>query len=181
MSDSIQVTGAQFQATVPYCALEWATPYLSESLTWGAIWNDSSITDVQRQAALVQATKEIDQQVYIGRRLNLGQEREFPRYLEQKSLGDVFYLQDNIPLDVAKATAIQAAYLIEQHQAGHNYKGRQDIQAQGLTGVNRVGASESYDLVKARRHQLCREAYELLVPYIAKTGSLESPYSYRST
>lgn len=172
--DDVQAKGSEFRATLPYADLEWANLFMAENLVWGAYW--SKADDAQKNAALIQATQEIDQLVYIGRKLYVAQDREWPRYLDLGSIGDIYYLENQIPIDVARACVIQAAYILREFLYGHGSKDRQNHQQQGLSGINRVGASESYDHAKARRHQLCRESYELLVIYLAKTGNLQDPF-----
>ena len=168
--DDAQAKGADFRAVTSYADLSWADQFMAETLQWGHYWNRANGT--QQQQGLNQATHELDQMVYLGRKLYINQDREWPRYLDLGSIGDIYYLENQIPIDVVKATVIQAAYILREFLYGHGYKDRQNHQQQGLTGITRTGASESYDHAKARRHQLCREAYELLIPYLHKTGDV---------
>lgn len=172
--DQVQATGGNFQEIVAYVDVEYANSFMAANLVWGEWWSQG--TDAQKGAALQQATVELDQLVYIGRKLYVNQQREWPRYLDLRSYGDIYNLQEAILPDVARATCIQAAYILKNFLLGHDHKGRQNHQQQGLSSIQRVGANESYDHAKARRHQLCREAYEILIPYLSKTGNMEDPF-----
>jgi hypothetical protein len=135
-------------------------------------WLNGGLTDVKKNIALKNATQNVDELAYQGTRLYVGQIREFPRVLQMESAHDAYASSDEIPTKVIWATCIQAYYLAHSILGqGHDAGARQDAQFQGLSGVSRVGASESYNHSKARRHNLCREAYQLLSNFVAKTAT----------
>lgn len=169
-----QNQAGDFQDVFSYATLEYADEYLGTKLSTKAVWTSLSTED--KEAALREATLDMDTQTYSGRKLYVAQEREFPRFLDQGSIGDVFYLQDLILPDIANACCEQAWWIAKTYVEGHDHRERQEHQFQGANSIQRVGAGESYDLSRARRHSLCRKAYQLLVPYIAKTGNLRDAY-----
>lgn len=179
-----QIQAGEFTPIFSYATLDYARDYFASKLSDMAFWNDK-LTEDEQTAALKEATLHMDELVYIGRKLYVAQEREWPRYLNLGTAGDIFYLETKILPDVANACCEQAIYIARLVKFGHDVSARQDHQMQGASSITRVGASESYDLNKARRHQLCRRAYQILLPYIAKTGVLKTRFDptagFRST
>ncbi len=174
-TDNRQARGADYTEIVPYTDVERADKYAASQLSLVAdAW--ATLTDAQKLKALRSATLDIDELTYVGYRLYVSQDREWPRYLSLGTVGDVYEQQDSILEFVADATCEQAMYLAYQYINGYDQRARQDQQHQGANSLSRVGASENYDLTKARRHQLCRKAYQILEPYIVKTATLNDPY-----
>lgn len=170
-SNQRQYTAGEYEEVKPYCTVEFANEHAGNYLEGMTYWGE--LNDAQKLAALRQATLELDQMVYEGARLYPNtQQREWPRFLNLGTLSTVFYLNERIPLDVAKACAVQAMWHAKNLITGHDPAGRQDAQFQGLTGLNRAGGQESWDLNKSRRHRLCRESYELVRPYLLKSGTM---------
>lgn len=178
-----QFQAGSFTEVIPYASVAYADGYFGSKMSDMAFW--ALLTAAEKLASLKEATLNIDQMTYIGRKLYIAQEREWPRYLNLGSVGDIFYLETRILPDVANATCEQAIWIARAAKYGHDHRARQEHQAQGLTGISRTGGQENYDLTKARRHPLCREALRLLNGYIARTGNLRDPYDptagFRST
>lgn len=165
----------QFQEVFSYATLDYADDYLNSKLSTKTIW--ATFSDEDKTCALREATLNIDAAFpYVGRKVYVAQVREWPRYLDLGSIGDVFYLQTLILPDIANACVEQAYFIAKNVAQGHDHKERMEHQFQGLSGINRAGAGENYNLGKARRHELCRAAYQLMNGYVARTGNLRDAY-----
>ena len=178
MSNVDQNQATSFTPVYSYATLAYAEGFFAAKLSQMAFW--ATLTEAEQQAALNEATLHMDSMVYIGRKLVINQEREWPRYLENGSIGDIAYLESKIIPDVANACCEQAYFIAQSVKYGHDHQARQEHQAQGASSIARAGANESYDLTKARRHRLCRVAYEMLKPYLAKSGNLRDPFDISS-
>lgn len=167
--DSEQVTA--FDDVVPYASVAAADQYFAFQLDKHAIWD--AFTDVQKLQLLQTATQDIDALHYVGERLNYNQAREWPRLLATEGFSDT--AEDRLPVGVAKSCCEQAYYRGRLYTTGYDPEARRDHQDQGMTAISRVGANESFDLSTARRHRLCPRAYELVRPWVCKTGNLQDP------
>jgi hypothetical protein len=173
-TDTTQAT--VFPDPIPYCSVGYADAFLATDLEKVGIW--SGLTAAQKLAALKMATRDIDQLTYVGIKQHYAQDRQFPRFFAFGTFADMFYLDNPIPEEVARACAIQAWYRAKQYVLGEETQARQDHQMQGINNVSRLGSSESSDLNRARVHNLCREAKTYLKPFIGKTGNLEREFGY---
>lgn len=172
--NSSQVQLTTLEEIVPYAAQSYADAYFASTITKNVFW--ATLTDAEKDAALKEATLNIDELHYIGNKLELAQRREWPRYLDLESYGDIFYLEQQILEIVGRACCEQAWFLARNAKQGYDPENRQEHQMMGVNSINRVGASESSDINKARRHRVCRAAYQLLLPFIVRTANLEAPY-----
>lgn len=165
-----------FNSVVSYASVGFADGYFKNTVTKWAFWNSLPVSDlnmpVDKDRALKEATLEMDKLFYVGHKLRISQEREWPRFLGMGTYGDIYYLETQIPLDVAKACAEQAYYTARLCLSGVQLDNRLDHIAQGVISQSRVGGAESVDFNVARKHKVCPDALNLLRPFIAKTGNL---------
>lgn len=166
---------------VPYASVDFSKDYfISSGITRRAFW--ASLPDSDQNApfdklgALREATMDIDQLYFTGHKLRIAQPREWPRFIGFGTYGDIFYLEQKIPVQLAMAVCEQAYYLAYNTAHGHDVDSRLDHQAQGVNSISRVGGQENADLNFARRHRICPPAMMLLRPFLAKTGNLERFY-----
>lgn len=164
-----------FTAVVPYVTNSYADGYMA-SYPGRDAW--ASSTETLKTQVLRAATMDLDKLHFVGHRLDVDQTREWPRFRDMDTYGDVFYLDDNgIPDRVAWATCEQAWFILKNYLTGIDPDDRMDAQDQGLQSVNRSGASENFDLSLSRRRKLCKAAYDWVRDYIAKTASLGEDWS----
>lgn len=136
-----------------YCTIEQATAYFADHLHAEA-W--TAATDTQQAAALVQATRCIDRQLYRGIKTQADQTRQFPRYPASDA-----------PQAVLDATCEEALALLTRGNSP-----RRQLQAEGVTAVTIGGVSESY-APGAGRGLLSREAQDLLRPWLLGAVSIQ--------
>lgn len=169
-----------FPAVVPYADITFADAYFSTTISrrrfWKTLPDNDPAQDIDKQGALCEATLVIDALYYSGHKLQISQEREWPRFLGFGTYGDIFYLEQKIPVAVAQATCEQAYYIAHTLATGGDIDARLDHQAQGIGSISRAGAQETADLNFARRHSITPRAYDLLRPFISKTGNLDRFY-----
>ncbi len=91
-----------------YLTLLEATTIFSERLGVGADWSDLSTAD--KEAALITATRRLDQEEYQGYKTVSTQALKFPRYSIEDEDG-VFYDSQALPLPLKLATAELALQL----------------------------------------------------------------------
>jgi len=165
------------QPVLPYATVNYSNDYFSDTLTRKAAWFSVPEQDpsapLDRISALREATLQLDQQYWVGHKLIIQQIREWPRYLGIGSYGDIFYLEQSIPVIIAQGCCEQAWYILNNTLRGVQLDERLDHQAQGIFSVTRAGGTESADPRHARTHKLCPEAYNLVRPLLAKTGNLD--------
>lgn len=161
-----------FADVVPYATPGVADAYFASKLGKTAIWG--LLTAAEKTAALREATLDIDELNYIGETVVTNQVRKWPRYLSVSANAETMgWLEDDtFPTQVGLACCEQAFYIAKNYKTGYDPDSRRDHQDQGLSSISRAGASESYDMLKARRHKLCLDALRLLRSYIQKTGNL---------
>jgi hypothetical protein len=171
MAFTQSLTAAEYDEVIPYASLDFANEHAGNHLTYGTYWNQ--LNDTQKLAALRQATLEFDKLHWEGWRINPNQQqREWPRWIELGGMSTVFYLNERIPMSVAKGCSMQAFYHAKNLQTGHDPAARRDLQRQGVAGIARAGSGEQWNLSKARRDGLCQEAYEEIRHLLAKSGNL---------
>jgi hypothetical protein len=172
-----------FPVVIPYASVAFADTYFAQMISrralWAALPADDVTKPVDKLGALKEATMVLDTQFYIGIKLFISQEREWPRFTNMGTLGDIFYLDQKIPLAVALATCEQAIYTVNTILQGAQTENRLDHQSQGIFSSSRVGGQESADPKFARRDSLCQASRNLLRPFLNKSGTLEAPYTMR--
>lgn len=169
-----------FPDPIPYCSVGYADSYLATDLAKVTDW--TVLTAAQKLAALKMGQKDIDQAfVYHGSKLEYSQDREFPRWTDFRTVGDIdSTIEEGIPHVVAQANAIQAWYRGRQFLNGEQVSARREHQAQGVNSIQRLNSSESSDLNRARQHNLHPEALDLIRSYVNKTGNLEERFFHGS-
>jgi len=171
----------QLPVVLPYATVNFSKQYFEQSgITrrrfWMTLADDDAGQPFDKLGALKEATLELDTLFYQGHKLLISQPREWPRFIGFGTYGDIFYLEQKIPVEVAMATCEQAYYLAYNEVHGRGVDDRLDHQAQGIGSISRVGGQENADLAWARRNRICPPAMNLLRSFIAKTGNLERFY-----
>ena len=129
-----------------YCTIENANEYFAGRLyaeSWGETDNST------KEAALKQATKEIDRQLLRGRKADPSQDLAFPRYPNA-----------TVPQAVKDATCEEALALLERSTE------RMKLQREGVKHARIGGMTEIYR-DGAGRGLISPEARELLRPWLA--------------
>jgi hypothetical protein len=129
-----------------------------------------NLTKEQKEAAILEATRDIDAGQYIGSRYARGQVLEFPRELSLDwpnnatgSLTSFSEAHERMQRDVQRALAHQALWIVRN--GGRNYHA--EAQAQGVKQYSEsVGPiREQYTYGAAAPKRLCPEAEAKLAPW----------------
>lgn len=163
------------EAREPYCTVLEANEYFNSKLQ-GKRWRRFDEQENEKLLALVEASDQIDREKFKGYKIRVFEGttlgRQWPRFLPVEELaGGLFSDLDKIPLQVREACCVQARFLLEQEERGHDMEMRQFLQLSGVTSVNRGVNQESYDISSAQNSELCPEAQRLIQPYLAVTMS----------
>lgn len=156
---------------VPYVSVAVADQYFAQKPTMQSLWN--TFTADQKLAFLRQATLELDELPYKGYKRGLsGQQRQWPRVLNDGSYHDIFYDSDVLPAQVGMACCEQAWHVAEASALGRDRELRRDLQAQGVSSINRVGAGEQSSLSGARTHRVCAAAMTYIRIFVLRSMNL---------
>lgn len=150
-----------------YLSVANATTILDERLGASA-WTDADLADQGR--ALIMATRDIDSLRISGRRYTSTQALMFPNSVQIEPA-------DEIPLDVQRACAEQALWLLQNSGTGGRSE-RQQLQAQGVSSYTIGNLSETFSGGAGASSQfgnLCSEAQRFLQGYVSRTGRLIGP------
>jgi len=168
--------------TDSYISVADADTYFAGRLNTEA-WDGAVATT--KEKALKQATREIDRQVFLGRKADSDQALEFPRcyvadprgtgwtsqYTFNVTLG--MYCDAAVPQVIKDATCEQALALLSMTTYDRE---RERAHAAGVIGGSIGDANEysSAEIVrgKMRGTRLCPEARQLLLPYLAGAVSI---------
>lgn len=180
--DALSAQQTNMPLVIPYASIEFANSYFGQAVSrrarWASIPDEDATKPVDKIGALREATLNIDTLTFQGYKYLINQPRAWPRFVAFGTYGDIFYLEQKIPIEVAWACCEQAFYLAENALRGFDVNARLDHQDQGVSSIQRAGASEQADLTLARRTPVCKLARIWLNDYIAKTGNLEHTYRY---
>ena len=149
-----------------YGTVDLADGYFEEvavSDTW------FSYSTAQKKAALKKATRDVDKLPLAGRKFDFIQALQFPRVLDYDFKQIIFDVtvagQIVVPSTVLEAAYLQAKFILDSSD-------NDVVRAvkNGITSQSIGSTSESYDksmLPIDFKTGICRESYELLVPYLA--------------
>jgi hypothetical protein len=129
-----------------YCTIEEANEYFAGRLNVEGWYETDNIT---KEAALKQATKEIDRQLLKGRKATDTQTLAFPRYPDSE-----------VPVAVKDACCEVALALLERSNSQ-----RRKLQQEGVQSFTLGNMSEAY-APGAGKGVLSQEAKELLRPWL---------------
>ena len=129
-----------------YCTTEYADEYFAGRLNVEGWYETDNIT---KEAALKQATKEIDRQLLKGRKTETSQTLAFPRYPDSE-----------VPEAVKDACCEVALALLERGNSQ-----RRKLQQEGVQSFMLGNMSETY-AAGAGKGILSQEAKELLRPWL---------------
>jgi hypothetical protein len=156
-----------------YDSIANVNTYIDDHVFDKAAWN--SCTDVQKAAAIIEATRDIDSLQYIGGRYYENQVLEFPRELSldfpnnRVGSADTVWSEAHTRMerDVKQACAYQALWIARN--SGRNYHA--ENQAQGIQRYSEaVGPiRESYTYGNAAIKRLCPEAAAKLAQWREST------------
>jgi hypothetical protein len=176
MSGNTALTFAVTSAGNSYVSAAEADEYFDLHVLFPEPWTTTQTAT--KEKALVAATRKIDMQMLIGRKVDLEQELEFPRalYSDTKStrnynntLDNNLYLlpgwvaEEEVSQAVKDATCEEALALLK---SGAEANKRAELQRQGVTSFNLGSLSESYSGGSAGIKLLSPVAAQLLARYI---------------
>ena len=151
-----------------YLSVVAATAILDERLGSSA-WTEASADDKAR--ALITATRDIDSLRFSGRQYTSTQALWFPNTFQTET-------SDEIPVDVQRACAEQALWLLQNASTGGRSE-RQQLQAQGVSSYTIGNLSETFSGSAGGSYSqfgnLCTEAQRYLQGYVSRTGRLIGP------
>ncbi len=154
-----------------YISLSAANSFITTSVVDVAAWTDA--TTAQREASLIEATRDVDSKQYIGQRYYTEQRLEFPRILRTGESwpfnftgsvpGDSDIEQTRSRLAVEQATCSQALWILRN--SGRNYHNERI--SSGIKSFSEsVGPiSESATYGGGAIERLCPEALAVLSPW----------------
>lgn len=148
-----------------YISLSDAKTLLGNELYGITGWTNAS--DTVKEKALILATRNIDKLKFKGRKVDINQTLQFPRFMETKLYDDFFteLAQVEIGDILEMATALEAAAILEQ---GNNTDQRQELINSGVTSMSIGNISESYSSSRGTVKLLSSEAQALLNKYTIK-------------
>jgi hypothetical protein len=161
-------------ASGSYITIQEAVEYFKDRI-FSEVWDNADPID--RQKAIVTATRQIDRHPLKGRKANPDQTLQFPRAfvtgsLERRErrfdLGPTNgWAQETVPQEVKDACCEQAIFLLAQTEYERD-RARQNVYGILEEGVGT--AIDTMDLMAVRQNRrrtiLCPEARELLLPYL---------------
>jgi len=150
-----------------YLSVVDATAILDERLGASA-WTDAAPDDKAR--ALIMATRDIDSLRINGQPYTSTQALQFPNSVQSEP-------SDEIPVDVQRACAEQALWLLQNSGTGGRSE-RQQLQAQGVASYTIGNLSQTFRGGAGSNSQfgnLCSESQRFLQGYVSRTGRLIGP------
>jgi len=153
-------------AKTGYISLVEATNYFSGRLETAA-WDRS--TPSNRSKALIQASTDLDKLQFIGEKVDMAQEHEFPRTLVGYIVENVLTDNDLVPFIVKYAVCEQALALL----SGFNVNKEIDGLFVSSSGYGTV--KTTYDRKSVPMHLksgLCAQAYQFLLPVLRDQGNV---------
>ncbi len=155
-----------------YISLEDANNYFNtrlNNLTW------ENVNDTEKKKALITATRHIDYNNFIGRKVNPDQPLEFPRIFS-KNINPFYEYDDkldsdNLPKELLDATCEEAIALLNKNNKIEE-KQRNGIESESIQDTSR---SYNSDIMKSKRQGrglISPEAKSLLRGFIKSTVRL---------
>ncbi len=109
------VTTVGGESSDSYATLTEATTYLQNRVGFED-WADGNYSDEQKEAALIDAARMLDEFTYLGNPVTYTQALQFPRVFVLKRNGN-YYLSTEIPQEIKDAQCILAFQLLTQPES----------------------------------------------------------------